>query len=397
MGGKRIKGRVPSLEEALELAARYKSIGVRRKDDLVLFAHLWEDSEALADPRVRELRGTVYDEATREAISRPFHKFFNYREPGLGLGAEAFTRETLGALDSSVFLAEKVDGHLLQVFPDNRRRVIRFASRHSLENPRLWRLFRQLWTKKHTEAVVDLMRGAPKTLLFEVVHPGAPVLVFYERPRLVLLAARCVYTGQYLFPNTDFRWPLDAVKWKLEPNFDPETFHREALSGEGEGWVAYLPHLNDFVKFKTAWAFRRANFLKAPETDFMAALLENRLDDFRAALADRPDLSRALKRAETLLEGIPKRALQIVQVSEGAERSRIWQAVNEAAGAYPGALRSLFIYTAMGLYDPARVTPPSLDEGRAIFTQALKRYLGDVEKTLEAMRIFPRLTELKKT
>jgi len=397
MSGKRIEGRTPSLEEALGLAARYGSIEVRRKDDLVLFAHRWEDPEALADPRVRELRGIVYDEATKEAISRPFHKFFNYREPGLGLGPEAFTRKVLGAPDSSVFLAEKVDGHLLQVFLDKRKRVIRFASRHSLENPRLWRLVRQLWTRKHTEAVMNLMWGAPHTLLFEVVHPSAPVLVFYERPCLILLAARCVYTGKYLFPNTDFRWPLDAVKWKLEPNFDPEAFHREALGDKGEGWVAYLPHLNDFVKFKTTWAFRRANFLRAPETDFMATLLGNRLEDLRDTLADRPDLLKALERAEALLEGIPKRALQIVQALQEAERGRIWQAINEAAGGYPGALRSLFVYTAMGLYAPTWAASPSLDEGRAIFTQALKRYRKDVEKTLETMRIFPRLAELKKT
>jgi hypothetical protein len=211
------------------------------------------------------------------------------------------------------------------------------------------------------------------------------------------LVARCVYTGKYLFPNTDFRWPLDAVKWKLEPNFDPEAFHREALDGKGEGWVAYLPHLNDFVKFKTAWAFRRRNFLKAPEADFMAALLGNRLEDLRVTLADRPDLLRAVRKAEALLEGVLERAAQIIQDHRGAERGKVWQAVNEAAGAYPGALRGLFVYTAMGLYDPTRATPPSLDEGQAIFTQALRRYRGDVEKTLDAMRIFPRLAELKKT
>jgi RNA ligase len=182
MKGRRIEGRAPSLEEALDLAARHKSIGAQRKDDLILFTHLWEDSEALADPRLRELMGIVYDEVKGEVVSRPFHKFFNYREPGLGLGPEAFTRETLGAPDSSVFLAEKVDGHLLQVFPDNRKRIIRFASRHSLENPRLWRLVRQLWTKEHTEAVADLMWGAPKTLLFEVFTPAPRCLRSMSAP-----------------------------------------------------------------------------------------------------------------------------------------------------------------------------------------------------------------------
>jgi hypothetical protein len=393
MSGRRFEGRAPTLEEALDLAARHKALAVRRKDGLALFTYLWADPELFADPRAREFRGIVYEEATGEVVSRPFHKFFNYREPGLGLGPEAFTREVLGAPDSSVFLAEKVDGYLLQVFLHQRR--LRFASRHSLEAPTVWKLAQQLWTREHTLAVLDLLHGAPRTLLFEVVHPNAPVLVPYERPRLVLLAARCVYTGAYLFPNVDFRWPLEAVKWKLVGNFDPEAFRQETLGGQGEGWVVYLPHLNDFAKFKTAWAFKLTSFLKAPEKGFVAALLEDRLDDLRAALADRPDLLKAVGRAEALLEGILERAAQIIQAHRGAERAKVWQAVNEAAGAYPGALRGLFAYTAMGLYTPALAPAVDPEKGRAVFMKGLERYRKDVEKALEAMRIFPRVAEIR--
>jgi RNA ligase len=385
MSGRRFEGRAPTLEEALDLARRHKSLAVRRKDGLALFTYLWADPELFADPRAREFRGIIYEEATGETISRPFHKFFNYREPGLGLGPEAFT--------GPVFVAEKVDGYLLQVFLHQRR--LRFASRHSLEAPTVWKLAQQLWTRDHTLAALDLLGGAPRTFLFEVVHPSAPVLVPYERPRLVLLAARSVYTGKYLFPNVDFRWPLEAVKWKLVEGFDPEAFRQEALGGPGEGWVVYLRHLNDFVKFKTAWAFRLASFLKAPEKGFMAALLEDRLDDLRAALADRPDLLKAVGKAEALLEGVLERAAQIIQGLRGAERARVWQAVNEAAGAYPGALRGLFAYTAMGLYTPATAPATGPEEGRAVFMKGLERYRKDVEKALEAMRIFPRVAEVR--
>ncbi len=393
MSGRRFEGRAPTLEEALDLAAQHKALAVRRKDGLVLFTYLWADPELFADPRAREFRGIVYEEATGEVVSRPFHKFFNYREPGLGLGPEAFTVNILGVPTSPVFVAEKVDGYLLQVFLHQRR--LRFASRHSLEAPTVWKLAQQLWTRGHTLALLDLLGGAPRTFLFEVVHPNAPVLVRYERPRLVLLAARCVYTGEYLFPNVDFRWPLEAVKWKLVENFDPEAFRQETLGGSGEGWVVYLPHLNDFVKFKTAWAFKLTSFLKAPERGFVAALLEDRLDDLRAALADRPDLLKAVGRAEALLQGVLERATQIIQDLRGAERARVWQAVNEAAGAYPGGLRGLFVYTAMGLYTPALGPAIDPEEGRAVFRKGLERYRKDVEKTLEAMRIFPRVTEIR--
>jgi hypothetical protein len=115
MSGRQFEGRAPTLEEALDLAARHKALAVRRKDGLALFTYLWADTELFADPRAREFRGIIYEEATGEVVSRPFHKFFNYREPGLGLGPEAFTVNVLGAPTSPVFLAEKVDGYLLQV------------------------------------------------------------------------------------------------------------------------------------------------------------------------------------------------------------------------------------------------------------------------------------------
>jgi hypothetical protein len=159
--------------------------------------------------------------------------------------------------------------------------------------------------------------------------------------------------------------------------------------------VVYLPHLNDFAKFKTAWAFKMTSFLKAPEKGFVAALLEDRLDDLRAALADRPDLLRAVHKAEALLEGVLERATQIIQDHRGAERAKVWQAVNEAAGAYPGGLRGLFAYTAMGLYTPALDQAIGPEEGRAVFRKGLERYRKDVEKVLEAMRVFPRVAEVR--
>jgi hypothetical protein len=104
---------------------------------------------------------------------------------------------------------------------------------------------------------------------------------------------------------------------------------------------------------------------------------------------------KAVGRGEALLEGVLERAAQIIQDLRGAERARVWQAVNEAAGAYPGGLRGLFVYTAMGLYTPALAPAKDSEEGRAVFMKGLERYRRDVEKALEAMRIFPRVAEVR--
>jgi hypothetical protein len=49
----------------------------------------------------------------------------------------------------------------------------------------------------------------------------------------------------------------------------------------------------------------------------------------------------------------------------------------------------------MGLYTPALAPAVDPEKGRAVFMKGLERYRKDVEKALEAMRIFPRVAEIR--
>jgi hypothetical protein len=147
----------------------------------------------LRQAEARELRGIVYREATGEILSRPFHKFFNYREPPHGLREEDLRGRR-------VYLARKEDGYLLQVWREEEG--LWWASRHSLNPPLVGALAKELWTEAHEQAARELL-AEPLTLLFEVVDSRTPVLVRYERPALFLIAARRIETGEYLLPRVD--------------------------------------------------------------------------------------------------------------------------------------------------------------------------------------------------
>ncbi len=361
----------PPLEVALALAEETKAFALRRDGERVLVNYLYADPEVFARPEARELRGIVYREATGEALSRPFHKFFNYREPPHGLGEEALRGKR-------VYLARKEDGYLLQVWREGD--VLRWASRHSLEPPLVGALVKDLWTEAHERATRELL-AEPLTLLFEVIDPRAPVLVRYHHPALFLIAARRIETGEYLLPGVDFSWPLEHVVWEEVEGFDPEGFRERLKEAQGlEGYVAYLPEEGEFVKFKTGWAFRVAGFLLRPEVRLVEAYASQSIDDLLAALAGREDLQGAVLQAMSFLSGLLGEATGVGKALQALPRKEAWLRVQEEAKRWEG-FEGAFARAAMGAYEGRDPRPEYLTELRK----------GKYVEALKARNFFPKV------
>jgi hypothetical protein len=361
----------PPLDLALALAEETKAFAVRRDGERVLVNYLYADPEAFARPEARELRGIVYREATGEVLSRPFHKFFNYREPPHGLGEGALRGKR-------VYLARKEDGYLLQVWREGES--LRWASRHSLEPPLVGALAKDLWTEAHERAARELL-AEPLTLLFEVIDPRAPVLVRYERPALFLIAARRIETGEYLLPGVHFSWPLEHVVWEEVEGFDPEGFRESLKEAQGtEGYVAHLPEEGEFVKFKTGWAFRVADFLLRPEERFLKAYTDGSLDDLLAALAWREDLQGAALQAMLFLSRLLGEATGVGRALKGLPRKEAWLRAQEEAKRWEG-FEGAFARAAMQAYEGRDPGPDYLTE--------LKK--GKYLDALKARNFFPRV------
>lgn len=361
----------PSLDVALTLAKETKAFAVRRDGERVLINYLYADPEAFARPEARELRGIVYREATGEVLSRPFHKFFNYREPPHGLEEEALRGKR-------TYLARKEDGYLLQVWREGEG--LRWASRHSLEPPLVGTLAKDLWTEAHERAARELL-AEPLTLLFEVIDPRAPVLVRYDRPALFLIAARRIATGEYLLPGVDFPWPLECVVWEEVASFDPEALREDLKGAQGlEGYVAYLPDKEEFIKFKTGWAFRVADFLLHPEARLVEAYINQSIDDLLAAFAGREDLQEAALQAMSFLSGLLGEAAGVGKVLQALPRKEAWLRVQEEAKRWEG-FEGLFARVAMRAYEGR--------DPRSEYLTELKK--GKYIEALKARNFFPKV------
>ncbi|RTI01241.1 hypothetical protein CSW23_03580 [Thermus scotoductus] len=329
-------GSPPPLKRALELAAR-PPFQVRREGGLVLISYQEKGgfSEIPWDREARELRGIVYAEDTGEALSRPFHRFFNLGDPRCAFPPG----RPLAAGD---LLAPKVDGRLLQVFAY--RGTPWFASRGSLrlseveEDSR-----RKAWTPDHDVLVQRAFAAlGPVTLLFEVVDPERPVV---ERPReaaVVLLAVRHIPTGRYWFPGASpeleaLLADLDLPRLSWRPAGEGtlgELHQRVRPEGEREGYVLWLAE-GDFVKLKTDWALgftrKRQSFRKRLQ-EFAQALLEDRLDDLLAGGADEPESQRIFLRLYRRLQGLVAQATALAGEARDLSRKEAYALFEERLG-----------------------------------------------------------------
>jgi hypothetical protein len=171
------------------------------------------------------------------------------------------------------------------------------------------------------------------------------------------------------------------VAWEEVEGFDPEAFRESMKEAQGlEGYVAHLPEEGEFVKFKTGWAFRVADFLLRPEARLLEAYASQSMDDLLAALAEREDLQGAALQAVFLLSRLLGEATGVGKALKGLPRKEAWLRVQEEAKRW-GGFEGAFARTAMVAYEGRDPRPEYLTE--------LKK--GKYIEALKAQNFFPKV------
>lgn len=231
------------------------------------------------------------------------------------------------------------------------------ASRRSLGVGLIRPYLEAYWTHERealTARASSALGGA--TLLWELVHPEAPVLQRGQTPGLHLLAARAL-SGEYLVPLAPeaqgspvdleravgplpqgllaVRWhPAEAVfgrgaTWEgaLEA-VRSGTLRSGTLKWESlEGAVALRPE-GELVKLKTPWAFRLTAFLMDPLGEILEAIAEDRADDLMAFLRpNREDLAAWVEVASAEVGALARAGMELGEAWRSGERRAFWEAV----------------------------------------------------------------------
>ena len=260
------------IEKGCDDWSQYGDVGVKRKDDLMLFnythaaayANRWNAFERMS-------RGLIFDTLTPTLKARPFDKFFNFGE------SDRFPTTPMTRL------YEKMDGSLGILYQYNNEAHI--ATRGSFESDQA------LWATEYYRERWGNVVPYPWTLLFEIIYPENRIVVDYGyREDLVVLAARHLKTGEYA------PWPLVEI-WaknhdaRLPQSYDPRDPNEieQMMSDEGTAMEGFVAEYEDGSRFKfkskAYFTIARALASMSPKAA-IRAFQDGSIDDVSALVPD---------------------------------------------------------------------------------------------------------------
>ncbi len=213
----------------------------------------------------RECRGIIFD-TEGKIMSRPFHKFFNVNE-----------REETQAymLDMSLphVIMEKMDGSMIR--PVRMNGMVRLATKMGVTDIAIEA--EKLLSPDQYDWLEDVM-DTNITPIFEYIAPTNKIVIDYAEARLVLLAARNNFNGNYFMPYTN--------RFEIVPQYGSVTGGLEdyiARARQQQGREGDIVRFADghMIKIKNDWYVRihKTKDLIRTERNIADIIVNEQLDD----------------------------------------------------------------------------------------------------------------------
>ncbi len=259
----------------------------RQPNGITIACYMFMDSKTFDIPEAVECRGIAFDESGA-LVSRPLHKFFNLGEKSWLTPDSLLAREAAGEV-AAVF--EKVDGSMIaSAWIDGRLEWRSTKAFHS----DVVKLAKEYLAQSENIPTLEFSIEASMmglTVIFEITHPLARIVVAQDKPRMQLLHVRDNHTGEYVLLNPAH--PIhDAIKRHKVPvvkrfpiDLATALTSLETMRDQ-EGYVVQFKN-GDMVKIKCPWytrLHRSITFLR--ERDIAVLALNEGLDDVKGALVE---------------------------------------------------------------------------------------------------------------
>ena len=260
----------------------------RQPNGITIGCYMFMDSKTFELPEALECRGVAFDDAGK-IVSRPLHKFFNAGEKEWLAPDRLLEREAAGEV-AAIF--EKVDGSMIaSAWFDGQLHWRSKKAFHS-DVVKLTREYLAQPENARIQAFSEKLASNGYTVIFELTHPDARIVVAQDKPQLQILHIRHNHTGQYVLldPEHMVHGLIREYQVPMARRFDGMKLADLLVSLETmqdqEGYVVQFTN-GDMVKLKCPWyvrLHRSITFLRARDIAFLA--LNEELDDVKGALKE---------------------------------------------------------------------------------------------------------------
>lgn len=177
---------IKTIEDVLPSIHGREEFKVVKRDGYTVIDYVFNMPDTFNDIVRRECRGITFND-NGDIISRPFHKFFNLgeREETLPHNVD-FTKEHIVMIkaDGSMLRPVLVNGEIVPMTRMGHTDVARQA-------------FNEIDYRSYEKAFHSYLNDN-LTPIYEFVSPNNKIVLEYDRPKLILLAVRNNFTGEYL-------------------------------------------------------------------------------------------------------------------------------------------------------------------------------------------------------
>ena len=260
----------------------------RQPNGITIGCYMFMDSKTFELPEALECRGVAFDDAG-QIVSRPLHKFFNAGEKECLTPDRLMERESAGEV-AAIF--EKLDGSMIATAWFNGQLHWRSKKAFHSDVVNLAREYLAQPENAHIQLFSERLAQDGYTVIFELTHPHARIVVAQYKPQLQILHIRHNLTGQYVLldPEHMVHGLIREYKVPMVRRFDGIKLSDLLVSLETmqdqEGYVIQFTN-GDMVKLKCPWyvrLHRSITFLR--ERDIAILALNNELDDVKSALKE---------------------------------------------------------------------------------------------------------------
>ena len=280
---------INSINDLQPAVAEIKEIRFNRQPNgITIGCYMFMDSKTFELPEALECRGVAFDEAG-QIVSRPLHKFFNAGEKEWLAPDRLLERESAGEV-AAIF--EKVDGSMIaSAWFDGQLHWRSKKAFHS-DVVKLTREYLAQPENARIQAFSEKLASNGYTVIFELTHPDARIVVAQDKPQLQILHIRHNHTGQYVLldPEHMVHGLIREYQVPMVRRFDGMKLADLLVSLETmqdqEGYVVQFTN-GDMVKLKCPWyvrLHRSITFLRERDIAFLA--LNEELDDVKGALKE---------------------------------------------------------------------------------------------------------------
>lgn len=174
--------KITNISEVLPYVEGRKDFVVIKKDGYTAIDYVVADKDTFDEPMRRECRGLKFSNEDGRILARPLHKFFNYGERIDIQYDWSKPHVILDKLDGSMVHTCILNGYFVLM---TRKGVTDVAVAAE-----------KLLTADQTD-FLHSYTAAGFTVILEYVGPENQIVLFYEKPELVLIAVRDIYSGEY--------------------------------------------------------------------------------------------------------------------------------------------------------------------------------------------------------